>query len=336
LSGEHAWGGGLCCWESSPTITNCIINDNSAGGNGGGIYCRDSSSVVANCTFAGNSSTNGNALAFDSYVQQHPSNIHITNCILTDGGNEIWNNDNSTITITYSDVQGGWTGQGNIDADPCFVEPGYWDVNDTPDDANDDFWVEGDYHLLPNSPCIDAGDPKYIAEPNETDLDGNPRVRGDAIDMGPYETIMHEARLLILPRVINRKSSKPRIMAWLRLPQGITKNQIDRDEPLILYPGGIKAIRQFVIQNRRRGPASIFAVFDKAELMDAIPAKGRVQLQVLGRLRQPGQYFSGSDTIRIIPRPSKPQPQRKTDCFKASKIKPRGLELKKLPALFCD
>jgi hypothetical protein len=44
-----------------------------------------------------------------------------------------------------------------------------------------------DYHLRPGSPCIDAGDPNYVAEPNETDLDGNPRVIGGRIDMGAYE-----------------------------------------------------------------------------------------------------------------------------------------------------
>jgi len=227
----------------------------------------------------------------------------------------------------YTD-SGWWLnwGSGNTDADPCFVESGYWDTNDV--------WIEGDYHLLPDSLCIDAGDPNYIPEPNETDLDGNPRVSGDAIDMGAYETIIHEARLLILPRVVNRKSRQPRVMAWLRLPQGITKDQIDSDTPLVLYPGGIEAMRQFIIPNRRRGPqriypvrsrrltsnetkqkvsngASIFAFFDKAELMDAVSDNGRVQLQILGHLRQPGQYFYGSDTIRIIPRRSKPQPRRR-------------------------
>jgi hypothetical protein len=44
-----------------------------------------------------------------------------------------------------------------------------------------------DYHLLAGSPCIDAGDPDYAAEPNETDLDGKRRVNADRIDMGAYE-----------------------------------------------------------------------------------------------------------------------------------------------------
>jgi len=54
-------------------------------------------------------------------------------------------------------------------------------------------WVHGDYHLLAGSACIDAGDPNYAAGPNETDLDGNPRVAdgdGDGnsvVDMGAYE-----------------------------------------------------------------------------------------------------------------------------------------------------
>jgi len=50
-----------------------------------------------------------------------------------------------------------------------------------------------DYHLAPDSPCIDMGDPNYVPEPNETDLDGLPRlVDGDCndtviVDMGAYE-----------------------------------------------------------------------------------------------------------------------------------------------------
>ena len=331
ITSNKAWdGGGIWFAFSNMTITNSRITGNKARV-GGAICCSsDSTATISNSTVTGNMSGRPPDFKDGGIYWSGESNLQIKNCILWDNGMEINASWEATVTVTYTDIQQSWQGQGNIDADPLFLDPGYWDVND--------LWVDGDYHLLPDSPCVDTGDPNYVAEPSQTDLDGNPRARGYAIDMGAYETIIHEARLLILPRVINRKSSKPRIMAWVRLPQGITKDQIDADPALVLYPGGIKAIRQFVIPNRRRGSqrVSIFAVFDKAELMDAIPANGRVELQVLGRLRQPGQYFSGSDTIRIIPRPSKPQPQRKTDCFKASKIKPRGLELKKLPALFCD
>jgi hypothetical protein len=133
-------------------------------------------------------------------------------------------------------------------------------------------------------------------------------------DMGAFEaTIKIKADLLILPRVINRKSKQPRVMAWLRLPQGITRDQIDRDAPLLLYPGGVKAIRQFVIPNRRRGSqhVNIIAFFDKAELMDAVDNSGRVELQILGHLLEPGQYFCASDTVRIITPPSRNRHGRK-------------------------
>jgi hypothetical protein len=67
----------------------------------------------------------GNALACDSPLQRYPSSLQIANSIFWNGGEGIWNNDNSAITITYSNVQGGWPGEGNIDADPCFVQPQY-------------------------------------------------------------------------------------------------------------------------------------------------------------------------------------------------------------------
>ena len=71
----------------------------------------------------------------------------MTNSILCDSGNEVWSNDNSVISISYSDIQGDFSGMGNIDMDPEFAMEGYWDPNGTVDNLNDDYWVEGDYHL---------------------------------------------------------------------------------------------------------------------------------------------------------------------------------------------
>jgi hypothetical protein len=88
----------------------------------------------------------------------------------------LWNNApedaNSAggIAITYSDVQGGFAGEGNIDVDPTFAD-----------------LATGDYHLQSGSPCVDAGDPKTAIDPSEMDLDGNPRLAGAKVDMGAYE-----------------------------------------------------------------------------------------------------------------------------------------------------
>jgi predicted outer membrane repeat protein len=188
-------------YDSSPKMSECMFIGNLAKNYGGAIYIQDFIHPNLNqCTFADNSAANGNALAGipSSRTYGRPFILKITNSILWDGGDEIWNDDESKIEITYSDVEGGWLGEGNIDADPCFVDPGYWDINGTPDDANDDVWVDGDYHLLTRSHCINAGDPNYIAGPNagdpnyiagpnETDLDGIPRVIYGRIDMGAYE-----------------------------------------------------------------------------------------------------------------------------------------------------
>jgi len=71
----------------------------------------------------------------------------------------------------YSDVEGGYTGTGNINQEPRFVNaPG------------------GDYHLLWDSLCIDAGDPAYIPQASEQDIDKEPRMmRNSRIDMGSDE-----------------------------------------------------------------------------------------------------------------------------------------------------
>jgi hypothetical protein len=104
------------------------------------------------------------------------SYAYITNCI-------VWGNSSGSLwypspgnNVIYSCIQDGYYGEGNIDSDPCFV-----------DDTNDN------YHLSPNSRCIDAGDPDLISDPNETDIDGEPRILdGDfngtvIVDMGADE-----------------------------------------------------------------------------------------------------------------------------------------------------
>ncbi len=97
---------------------------------------------------------------------------HISNSIL-------WNNTSTQITgdvtVNYSNVEGGWSGTGNGNSDPLFVNA-----------AGDD------YRLSVSSPCIDAGDPS-LASCGEVDLRGTPRLldgdldRTPRIDMGALE-----------------------------------------------------------------------------------------------------------------------------------------------------
>lgn len=163
-------GAGIYSNDAVLTIKQSVIGENIAQ-YGGAVFCDaqpDGKLTMNNCTLAGNSALLGRSIACDSFFGS--SSVTVTNSILYNGGNEIWNNDNSKIVITYSDIQGGWPGQGNIDAYPAFVD-----------------LIGRDYHLLQGSPCIDSGDPAYVPGPNEADLDGNPRVIGEAIDIGAFE-----------------------------------------------------------------------------------------------------------------------------------------------------
>ena len=155
-------GSGLYCYLSSPTITNCVIAENTSVFMGGGIYCDDSSPTITNCTLSGNKSDlSGGGFYCDG------SSPTITNCIFWEdsapSGPEIYVFSGSP-SVTYSDVQGGWPGQGNIDANPLFLGA-------------------KDYHITFGSPCIDAGTDAGVY----TDLDDEVRPRGAGFDIGADE-----------------------------------------------------------------------------------------------------------------------------------------------------
>jgi hypothetical protein len=198
FSGNDAnHGGGMYNYVSNPNLTNCKFTGNRAGYGGGGMdNYRYSDPNLTNCTFSGNwADANGGGMANSTL-----SDPTLANCIMW--GNiaatapEIYNYW-STPTVSYSDIAGGYDGTGNINADPCFADPGQWtDPCGTPGDANDDVWLNGDYHLKsqggrwdPNSQswvvdavtslCIDKGDPA-------SDIADEPYPNGGKMNMGAY------------------------------------------------------------------------------------------------------------------------------------------------------
>jgi len=274
------YGAGMT-FDDCPSVllANCIISENVGATYGGGLFFDNATVIVTNCTIVANEGTIGGGIYYDN------DRSALQNCI-------VWGNTGGSINISpsfvlpvrHSCVEGGWPGLGNIDADPIFINHQL-----------------GDYHLQSLSPCINAGDPNYVAEPNETDLDGRPRVIGGRIDMGAYEaTIQIEADVRIVPRVINRHGRMTKVLATMRLPEGNTRDQIDSEEPLVLYPGGIESIQQWVVCGRE---VMVFAFFDEAELMAAVPDNGRVELLIVGQLKT-GEFFSGTDTVWIIGMPT--------------------------------
>ncbi|UCF42554.1 MAG: right-handed parallel beta-helix repeat-containing protein [Planctomycetota bacterium] len=201
-NGGNGYGAGVYCdSNSNPIIKNCIVAGNTAsGGDGGnsffaagnpypagdggdgcgaGIYgSADSSATIINSSVVNNQALKGymgddtwgggvDGISLGGGVY---SNGTISNCILwgntADSSPQIY----GSAAVSYSDVGGGFGGIGNIDADPCFADA-----------------AGGDYHLRPSSPCVDAGDLNYAGEPNETDIDGEPRIINGRIDMGADE-----------------------------------------------------------------------------------------------------------------------------------------------------
>jgi hypothetical protein len=122
IAKNSAKRGGAIYSESAPVrITNSVVSENTAAEQGGAIFLLGGlhAGVIANsCTFVDNAAPTGRTIA----CRATGGTVAMTNSILWNGGHEIWSDGNFTITVTYSDVQGGWPGEGNINADPRFAE----------------------------------------------------------------------------------------------------------------------------------------------------------------------------------------------------------------------
>ena len=188
-------GGGVYCYSAcSPLLINCGITRNAAS-SGAGVYCSSSSLVLLNCTLGGNAaSSSGGGVYYNTSASSNPK---LYNCILWgDTPQELYPT-SGPASLTCCDVQGGYSGPGNINADPLFVDP------DGPDN-DPNTWQDNDYRLLSGSPCVDAGKNAAVPSGVVTDLDGHPRFVDDPaipdcqyapgtcgtppiVDMGAYE-----------------------------------------------------------------------------------------------------------------------------------------------------
>jgi hypothetical protein len=162
-------GGGL--WFCNGTIQSNTIGGNTSYYDGGGLHlCLG---TIESNTITGNSAGHrGGGLSYCDGATR--------SCIIWGNaapqGPQLW----TSSEATYCCIQG-WTGggQGNITANPQFVDP------DGPDN-NAQTYEDNDYHLAVWSPCIDVGkneDWMWQA----VDLDGNPRVTNGIVDIGAYE-----------------------------------------------------------------------------------------------------------------------------------------------------
>ncbi|NIP55956.1 MAG: hypothetical protein GWN67_27680 [Phycisphaerae bacterium] len=211
LNGYAGVGG-----SANPILNNCLFIGNSTDRYGGGIYNDYSNPIINNCTFIGNAAERGGGIYYHAGVPPPPpppppppsfpgpetaedtilthmetdlydksSDVDkISNCILwankAPNGPQIYLGPNSIAPVSYSNIQGGWTGVGNIDANPCFADVNNGDYHLKSQagrwDPNSQTWVRDDV----TSPCIDASNPGCPLgnEPND--------VNNVRINMGAY------------------------------------------------------------------------------------------------------------------------------------------------------
>ena len=221
-------GGAIDCFDSHPTIRNCIISNNRADLCGGGISFYWSSldvfpehtAIVENCVITDNSTE------IPSYVNSGGAGIFvwddvsISNCVIANN-DTVGNGGGVSFLATgyQTDLQfvnnivwaNSAAEQGNqiaIGEDFSSVNVSFCDVQEglagvyvgcvghlTWEQGNidtDPLFVNPtieDYHLMSNSSCIDAGDPNYPEDANEFDIDGDARIIGGRIDIGADEYV---------------------------------------------------------------------------------------------------------------------------------------------------
>jgi hypothetical protein len=175
---EH--GGGIDVYNATLNLNNSLLINNISNG---GEFVPDPNSVVNinNSTLSGNQDgLNGCNDCGDINFSEGKATIHNT---------IIWNNNisqetNASVTATYSDIEGGFTGTGNTDANPLFCD--YWSGS----------WPQlaGNYHLTFLSPAIGKGENGVNMGAFDVgcDIDNSLLSVDELIDVTPTEYALHD------------------------------------------------------------------------------------------------------------------------------------------------
>lgn len=180
------FGGAIYSGGGSITVLNSVLTGNRALDNGGAIYTSMTNTNVGSCTLvsnqgnvqAGGIQINGGQLTLNQSIvwANHDLGGWTEGAQITIGG--------ATWMLRFNCVMG-WSGVlggvSNFSTPPQMADAdGADNVYGTLDD---------DVHLLPSSPCINTGDPLFVAPPSDTDFDGQARVMGCRIDVGADEFV---------------------------------------------------------------------------------------------------------------------------------------------------
>lgn len=202
---QTGFGGGVACDGGTMTLDRCLLAGNSAD-TGGGAWCQDAGMTLINCALAENTAEfEGGGIAAIN------GDINLTFCTLRDNLEEglyadadstvamntctLWNSEGShpaitamgTVTAQFSNIEGGWPGENNINEAPLYT-----------------LSSEYDYRISRESPCINRGD--YALTTIPYDLDGQTRRVHCQPDMGAWE--VPDPNALEIPQSILRGTTR--------------------------------------------------------------------------------------------------------------------------------
>ena len=163
---QATFGGASYHLNSNPTYREILMTGNKA--TGAAMYNNGSNPIIINATLAGNGGLNG--AIFNSN-----STPVIKNSILW--GNITPFNDVQSV-ISYSIIEGGYTGVSNLNLNPQFINLIPYGLAPT---------LLGDYTLTNTSPAIDAGDNGIIGLTDKDLWENSRRFNGGIVDVGAYE-----------------------------------------------------------------------------------------------------------------------------------------------------
>jgi len=167
-------------FEYATILQNVLISGNSARIRGGAFTAQADMLTLINCTVYGNNAPTGSTIGVNAAFR-----LYLSNTIIREIGQAPLESPLRSVNVDYSDIeniqellrvineQNLNLGEGNIDADPLFLDPD-----------------NGDYRLTSDSPCIDAGDPESPPDPD-----------GTRADMGAF--YFHQRDIEVEPRELH-------------------------------------------------------------------------------------------------------------------------------------
>lgn len=152
---------GVVLVNSGGSLVNVVVASNKLSGSNVAAVNLNGGNMI-NCTVVGNTRVSGNTSSEQYAVKSSNNGCQITNCIIYGNVRSI----SGKANVTYSCVQGGYDGTGNISSNPL---------------------LNSDYSLRSGSPCEDAGNSSAVSSLTNVDYFGNARISGSAVDMGVSE-----------------------------------------------------------------------------------------------------------------------------------------------------